>query len=48
MKKVLIIGYLHPLTLQSGSVRVLPLAKNLPQFGWQPNEVDILAVFRDF
>jgi len=36
MRNVLLIGYLHPLTLQSGSVRVLPLAKHLPQFGWQP------------
>jgi glycosyltransferase involved in cell wall biosynthesis len=36
MRKVLLIGYLHPLTFQSGSVRVLPLAKHLPQFGWQP------------
>lgn len=34
MKKVLIIGYLWPYL--SGSVRVLPLANSLPEFGWQP------------
>jgi glycosyltransferase involved in cell wall biosynthesis len=36
LRKVLLIGYLHPFTFQSGSVRVLPLAKHLPEFGWQP------------
>ncbi|MGA8849134.1 MAG: hypothetical protein WB564_04825 [Dehalococcoidia bacterium] len=36
MRNVLLIGYLHPFTFQSGSVRVLPLAKHLSQFGWQP------------
>ena len=37
MKKVLIIGYLHPFTAQhKGSFRPLPLAKQLPEFGWQP------------
>jgi len=37
MKKVLIIGYLHPFTQrQMGSFRLLPLANYLPIFGWQP------------
>lgn len=37
MKKVLIIGFLHPFTIQrKGSFRQLPLAKQLPEFGWQP------------
>jgi hypothetical protein len=37
MKKVLIIGYLHPLTLPpGGGFALLPLARHLPQFGWQP------------
>jgi len=37
MKKVLIIGYLHPFTQrQMGSFRLLPLTKYLPTFGWQP------------
>ncbi len=36
MKKVLIIGYLHPFTYSGGSFRPLPLAKHLPEFGWEP------------
>jgi hypothetical protein len=37
MKKVLIIGYLHPLTLPpGGGFALLPLARHLHQFGWQP------------
>jgi len=36
MKGVLIIGYLHPLTRSGGSFRTLPLAKHLPEFGWEP------------
>ncbi|MFC2001739.1 hypothetical protein ACFLUZ_04465 [Chloroflexota bacterium] len=37
MKKVLIIGFLYPLTLSSaGSWRMLPLAKHLSKFGWEP------------
>ncbi|MBI3041143.1 MAG: glycosyltransferase [Chloroflexi bacterium] len=36
MKKVLIIGFLHPLTLSGGSFRTLPLASYLPEFGWEP------------
>ncbi|MFC1945695.1 glycosyltransferase [Chloroflexota bacterium] len=35
-KRVLIIGYLHPHTRAGGSFRLLPLAKNLPDFGWEP------------
>jgi len=34
MKKVLIIGYLWPYL--TGSVRVIHLAKSLPEFGWEP------------
>lgn len=38
MRKVLIIGYLHPLTLpRGGGFALLPLARHLPQFGWQPS-----------
>lgn len=37
MKKVLIIGYPHPLTVPSGGgFALLPLARYLPQFEWQP------------
>ena len=37
MRKVLIIGYLHPLTKPpGGGFALLPLARHLPQFGWQP------------
>ena len=36
MKKVLIIGYLHPFTYSGGSFRPLPLAQYLPEFGWEP------------
>ena len=36
MKRVLIIGYLHPLARSGGSFRTLPLAKYLPEFGWEP------------
>lgn len=36
MKKVLIIGFLHPYTIPGGSFRTLPLAKYLPEFGWEP------------
>ena len=36
MKKVLIIGYLHPVTQPGGSFRTLPLAKYLREFGWEP------------
>lgn len=36
MKRVLIIGYLHPYTRIGGSFRVLPLARHLPEFGWEP------------
>lgn len=37
MKKALIIGYLHPLTLPpGGGFALLPLARHLPQFGWKP------------
>lgn len=36
MKKVLIIGFLHPFTRSGGSFRTLPLAENLPEFGWEP------------
>jgi glycosyltransferase involved in cell wall biosynthesis len=37
MKKVLIIGYLHPLTLPpGGGFALLPLARHLHKFGWQP------------
>lgn len=36
MKRVLIIGYLHPYTRTGGSFRVLPLARYLPEFGWEP------------
>jgi len=34
MKKVLIIGYLWPYL--SGSIRIIRLAKSLPEFGWEP------------
>ncbi|MBA7611306.1 hypothetical protein ES703_18526 [subsurface metagenome] len=36
MKRVLIIGYLHPFARSGGSFRTLPLAKYLPEFGWEP------------
>jgi glycosyltransferase involved in cell wall biosynthesis len=36
IKNVLIIGYLHPYTLPGGSFRLVPLARNLPEFGWDP------------
>jgi len=37
MKKVLIISYFYPFTTRlGGSFRPLPLAKHLPEFGWQP------------
>lgn len=36
MKKVLIIGFLHPLTRWGGSFRPLPLAKHLPEYGREP------------
>lgn len=36
MKKVLIIGFLHPYTISGGSFRTLPLAKYLLKFGWEP------------
>lgn len=36
MKRVLVIGFLHPFTRRGGSFRPLPLAKHLPEFGWQP------------
>lgn len=35
MKKVLLIGYL-PTSRPGGSYRLAPLAKYLPEFGWQP------------
>ena len=36
MKRVLIIGFLHPFAPSGGSFRLLPLAKYLPEFGWEP------------
>ncbi len=37
MRKVLIIGYLHPFVRRPmGSFRLSPLVKYLPAFGWQP------------
>lgn len=34
-KRVLIIGFLYPLVHAGGSYRTLPLAKYLPEFGWE-------------
>ena len=39
MKKLLIIGYLHPHARPGGSFRTLPLLRNLPGFGWEPTIV---------
>lgn len=36
MKKVLIIGFLHPFAQDGGSWRPLTLAQLLPEFGWEP------------
>jgi len=36
MKRVLIISYFYPLSRRGGSARPEPLAKYLPEFGWQP------------
>ena len=35
-RNVLIIGFLHPYTRPGGSFRVLPLARYLPEFRWNP------------
>jgi len=36
IKRVLIIGFLHPYTRSGGSFRPVPLARYLSEFGWQP------------